>query len=136
MTEITYNKIRTRAANTARELLPPLPTKNTLDDWQSFQDELQSFDIYDAAHTEADSWDVTIYHYKAMALCMDAPTSVLHAAESQVIDQGAEWTGLYESASIICYWIIQAELVEAMESLQGELIELADNQGQSSPDQI
>ena len=128
MTDITYNKIKTRAANMARELLPAFPTKNTLDDWQSFQDEMESFDIYDAAHIEADSWDVTIYHYKAMQLCTDSPTSVLHAAESQVIDQGAEWTGLYESASIIAYWIIQAELVEAMESLQCELIELAENQ--------
>jgi hypothetical protein len=128
MTDITYDKIKTRAATMARELLPAFPTKNTLDAWQAFQDELESFDIYDAAHTEADSWDVTIYHGKAMALCTDVPTSVLNAAESQVIDQGAGWIGLYESASIIAYWIIQAELVEAMESLQCELIELADNQ--------
>ena len=129
MTEITYNKIRTRAANTARELLPPLPTKNTLDDWQSFQDELQSFDIYDAAHTEADSWDVTIYHYKAMQLCTDSPTSVLHTAESQWDQTYYEKpTGLYELASTLAYWIIKVELVEAMESLQGELIELADTQ--------
>jgi hypothetical protein len=128
MTDITYDKIKTRAANMACELLPALPTKNTLDAWQSFQDEMESFDIYDAAHTEADSWDVTIYHYKAMQLCTDAPNIVLHAAESQVIDHGAEWIGLYESAAIISYWIIQAELVEAMESLQGELIELADDQ--------
>jgi hypothetical protein len=129
MTDITYDKIRTRAANMARELLPTFPTKNTLDAWQSFQDELESFDIYDAAHTEADSWDVTIYHWKAIALCTDAPTSVLHAAESQWDEtDGEKHSGLYELASTLAYWIIQAELVEAMGALQGELIELADNQ--------
>jgi hypothetical protein len=126
---ITYNNIRTRAETMARELLPAFPTKNTLDAWQSFQDELESFDIYDAAHTEADSWDVTIYPYKAMQLCTDAPTSVLHAAESQWDETDDEKpSGLYELASTLAYWIIQAELVEAMESLQCELIELADTQ--------
>jgi hypothetical protein len=100
-----------------------------LDNWQSFQDELESFDIYDAAHTEADSWDVTIYHYKAMQLCTDAPTSVLDAAESQWDETYDEKpSGLYELASTLAYWIIKAELVEAMESLQSELIELADDQ--------
>ena len=129
MTNITYDKIRTRAANMARELLPTFPTKNTLDDWQSFQDELESFDIYDAAHTEADSWDVTIYHYKALQLCTDAPISILHAAESQWDQTYYEKpSGFYEIASTLAYWIIKIELVEAMEALQGELIELADNQ--------
>ena len=129
MTDITYDKIKTRAATMARELLPALPTKNTLDAWQSFQDELESFDIYDAALTEADSWEVAIYHYKAMQLCTDAPTSILHAAESQWDETDDEKpNGLYELASTLAYWIIQAELVEAMEALQGELIELADNQ--------
>jgi hypothetical protein len=126
---ITYNNIKTRAETTARELLPPLPTNNTLDNWQSFQDELESFDIYDAAHTEADSWDVTIYHYKAMALCTDAPIGVLHAAESQRDETDDEKpSGLYELASTLAYWIIQAELVKAMKPLQSELIDLADDQ--------
>ena len=126
---ITYDKIKTRAETMARELLPVSPTNNTLDDWQSFQDELQSFDIYDVAHTEADSWDVTIYHYKAMALCMDAPISVLHAAESQWDETDDEKpTGLYELASKLAYWIIQAELVDAMRAFEYELIDLADDQ--------
>ena len=129
MTDITYNNIKTRASDMARELLPALPKLSTTGAWEAYAEDLESFDIYEAAHMEADSWDVVIYHYKAMALCNDVPTSVLHEAEAQWEDSGDGTTsGLYELASTLAYWIVQRELADAMESAQSDLSELAQNQ--------
>lgn len=126
----TYNETIERANYSARDLLPVAPV--TVDgsvDWQGYADALESLDIYDAAHEEADSWDTVIYHYKAMALCTDVPSSVLHEAESQWEDCGDTTTaGLYELASTLAYWIVYAELIEAMESLRDDMLELCQNQ--------
>jgi hypothetical protein len=125
----TYNDVQKRAKESARDLLPELPSVNTFEAWQDFQNQVEDFDISDAAHMEADSWDTVIYHYKAMTLCSDVPTSVLHEAESQWEDCSDGTTaGLYELASALAYWIIYAELIEAMQELQSELIDLAQNQ--------
>lgn len=126
----TYNETKIRAKYSARDLLPTAPvTPDGSVDWQGYADALESFDVYDAAHMEADSWDTVIYHYKAMALCNDVPTSVLHEAESQWEDTGDKTTeGLYELASTLAYWIVYAELIEAMESLRDDMLELCQNQ--------
>jgi len=129
MTDITYNKIRTRASNMARYILPELPKVSTCEAWQAYADELESFDIYEAAHMESDSWDTVIYHYKAMALCTDVPVSVLNEAESiwsECNDKSPD--GLFEYASELAYWIVRQEIADAMESLRYELLELAQNQ--------
>lgn len=128
----TYTQVKTRAAQSALDLLPELPTVNTQDAWQAYADALDAFDVYDAAHTEADSWDTVIYYYKAMALCIDVPTSILQEAESQWADCGDKTTeGLNELSSTLAYWIVCAELTEAMESLRYELLELCHNQMES-----
>lgn len=126
----TYNETRIRAAQSARDLLPVAPvTPDGAVDWQGYADALESFDIYDAAHMEADSWDIVTYYGKAMVLCTDAPSSVLHEAESQWEDCGDKTTeGLYELASTLAYWIVYAELIEAMESLRDDMLELCQNQ--------
>lgn len=125
----TYNQVIARAKESARDLLPACPFTNGAEDWQGYADALESFDIYDAAATEADSWDTVIYHYKAMALCTDVPISVLHEAESQWEDCGDKTTpGLFELASTLAYWIVYAELIEAMESLRDDMMELCQNQ--------
>lgn len=125
----TYNKVLIRAKESARDAMPELPEKNTYEAWQAFQESVESVDIYDAAHIEADSWDTVIYNFKAMTLCTDVPSSVLHNAESQWDDCTDEKpAGLYELASVLAYWIVQTELIDAMESLQSELIELSQNQ--------
>jgi hypothetical protein len=125
----TYNDVQKRAKESARDLLPELPSVNTFEAWQDFQNQIEDFDIADAAHTEADSWDTVIYHYKAMTLCSDVPTSVLHEAESQWEDCGdGKTAGLYELASTLAYWIVYAELIDAMQELQSELIDLAQNE--------
>jgi hypothetical protein len=125
----TYNDVQKRAKESARDLLPELPSVNTYAAWQAYADELEALDVSDAAHTEADSWDTVIYHYKAMTLCSDVPTSVLHEAESQWEDcSDGKTAGLYELASVLAYWIVYAELIDAMQELQSELIDLAQNQ--------
>jgi hypothetical protein len=125
----TYNEVLIRAKESARDAMPNLPIQNTVAAWQAFQESVEAVDVYDAAHMEADSWDTVIYHYKAMVLCTDVPSSVLHNAESQWDDCTDEKpAGLYELACLLAYWIVQAELVDAMESLQAELLELAENQ--------
>jgi hypothetical protein len=125
----TYNEVQKRAKESARDLLPELPSVNTYAAWKEFQNQVEDFDISDAAHTEADSWDTVIYHYKAMTLCMDCPTIVLHNAESQWEDcSDGKTAGLSELASAIAYWIVYAELIEALQELQSELIDLAQNQ--------
>jgi hypothetical protein len=124
-----YNEVQKRAKESARDLFPELPSANTFEAWQDFQNQIEDFDIADAAHMEADSWDTVIYYYKAMTLCSDVPTSVLHEAESQWDDCNDEKpAGLYELASVLAYWIIYAELIDAMQELQSELIDLAQNQ--------
>ena len=124
-----YNDVQKRAKESARDMLPELPSVNTFDAWQDFQSQIEDFDISDAAHIEADSWDTVIYHYKAMTLCSDVPTSVLHNAESQWEDcSDGKTAGLSELASAIAYWIVYAELIEALQELQSELIDLAQNQ--------
>ena len=111
----TYNDVQKRAKESARDLLPELPSVNTYEAWKDFQNQVEDFDISDAAHTEADSWDTVIYNYKAITLCTDVPYSVLHEAESQWEDCGDGTTaGLYELASALAYWIIYAELIEAI----------------------
>lgn len=126
----TYNEVLTRAKESARDLLPTAPVNaDGSVNWQSYSEALESFDVYDSAHMEADSWDTVIYHYKAMTLCTDVPTSVLHDAEFQREDCGDNTTaGLYELASTLAYWIVYTEVVEAMESLRDEMLELCQNQ--------
>jgi hypothetical protein len=125
----TYNEVLIRAKESALDILPELPAHNSVKAWQDFIDAIEAIDSGDAAHIEADSWDIVIYSYKAMELIQDCPISVLHEAESQWRDCGDGVTeGIYELASAIAYWIIYAEVYEAIESARDELLELAENQ--------
>ena len=125
----TYSETLKRAKQSARDLLPELPTQNSVAAWHDFIDAIEAIDSGDCAHEEADSWDTVIYQYKAMELVQDCPSSVLHDAESQWRDCGDGTTeGIYELASAIAYWIVYGAVYEAIETARDELLELAENQ--------
>jgi len=125
----TYAETINRAKYSARELLPAMPIVNTYEAWETYIEALEDFDTFDAAHTEAESWDTVIYYGKAIDLCTSCPSSVLHEAESQWDDcNNDKPEGLYELACHIAYWIVYNEISEAIETLRDELIELSQNQ--------
>ena len=130
MERINQYTLEQRAKQSALDLVPDMPKENTRDAWESYLAELESLDISDLAHTEADSWDWTIYHGKAMELCTNVSSMTLEDAEEQAKDCGAfeDVEGLYELACSLAYWIVCGAVQHALNELVEELTELAETQ--------
>jgi hypothetical protein len=130
-----YTDIIERCKTSALEMLPDMPTKNDLDSWESYRDELESLrdESFDAVHQEVDSWDWTIYtHYGIKILdCL-----LLHdcqQAESDFMDcWGREpietLNDPWDMASRIAYFALCNMLRETLESAIEECLELAETQ--------
>lgn len=130
MERINQYALEKRAKQAALDLVPDMPKENTLDAWESYLAELESLDIYDLAHTEADSWDWVIYHGKAMELCTNVDNVTLDEAEEQAKDCGAfdNVAGLYELACAVAYFIVCEAIRDALARLVEELTEIAEAQ--------
>lgn len=140
---ITYLAIRKRAKDCALEYMPSLPEKNTYENWESFQQDVEALDSYDIAYESSD-WDWVIYYHRALELCQAVPSGILHEAESEVYDNGgidhlqgygcnrcSDKFGLYEMAALIASQIVIREIAEAVEDAKEELIDLAETQMES-----
>lgn len=129
----TYAEIRERAKDSAKYLVDEscdfqaAMKANTYDAWESYLESLDSFDVYDAAHTEADSWDVVIYSGKALDLINNTWQSEIDRAEESMLDAGYQYESFSHCCSILAYWIVYHAITEAIEDYISELRELAAN---------
>ena len=130
MERIDQYTLEQRARQSAMDLVPDMPKENTLDAWKDYLSELESLDVYELSHTEADSWDWAIYYGKAMKLCTSVDSVTLGEAEEQAKDCGAfdDVEGLYELACTLAYWIICEAVRDALSRHVDELMELAETQ--------
>jgi hypothetical protein len=131
--EPNWAMLTKRAKESALERLPAMPTQSTLEAWEAFRQALEEVETSECAHEEADSWDLVIYHGKALALCANLPTSVVSEAEAQAIECGGiveafESGGLGGLACLVAYWIVYQAVSEAIEEARQELLELAQGQ--------
>ena len=130
MERINQYTLEQRAKQSALDLVPDMPKENTRDAWESYLAELESLDVYDLSHTEADSWDWVTYYGNAMELCTNVDGMTLGEAEEQAKDCGAfeDVEGLYELACSLAYWIVCNAVQYAISELVEELTELAETQ--------
>lgn len=129
---ITYKAIRDRAESDAREHMPDLPTENTVEAWESFQQAVEDLDATAIAY-ESYEWDWVVYYHRAMELCQAVPSSVLHEAEQDFEGMGGpngmgDSVGLYELAFHLALIIVTREIAEAVERIKDELIDMAETQ--------
>ena len=134
--EPNYRNLITRAKDSAQEHIPALPTVNTLEAWQAYEQALIDLEPSEIANEEADSWDWVIYYGQAMDLCANVPSGILHRAETMVQDSGGvedqfESGGLYGVACVCAYHIVYFAVCEAVEELRDELLELVATQIQN-----
>lgn len=127
----TYAEIRIRAKDSAKYLvddsrdLESAIAANTYDAWESYLESLDSFDIYDCAHAEADSWDVVIYTGKALDLIANTWATELDKAEESMKETGFEFSDFGQTCCVLAYWIVYHAMVEALESYIAEMQEFA-----------
>lgn len=131
--EPNYRNLITRAKDSAQEHVPALPTVNTLEAWQAYEQALIDLEPSEVASEEADSWDWVIYYGQAMDLCANVPSGILHRAETDLQDfdgiaQQFETGGLYGVACACAYHIVHVAICEAVEELRDELLELVATQ--------
>ena len=128
-----YQEMLNRAKQDAEELIKDsvsfakAKAINTFDGWADYINALESLELSVMADSCADSWDTVIYHYKALQLCIDCPSSVLSEAESASEDFGGDPVGLYELASRIAYFIVTQAISEALQDEVDGYIELAES---------
>lgn len=129
----TYAEIRERAKDSAKCLVDDscdwqaAAKENTYDSWESYLESLNDFDVYDAAHTEADSLDVVIYSGKALDLINNTWQSEIDRAEESMMDAGYTFESFSHCCSILAYWIVYHAIYEAIENYISDLRELAAN---------
>lgn len=129
----TYAEIRERAKDSAKYLVDEscdfqaAMKANTYDAWESYLESLDAFDVYDAAHSEADSWDVVIYSDKALDLINNTWSSELQQAEESMQDTGFEYQDFSQTCCTLAYWIVYHAVAEAIESYLYDMRELAAN---------
>ena len=128
---ISWKAIDERCKRAALEMLPDLPTANTLEAWQDFESALESAvdDARDSAWQEVESWDWAIYTWCGMEIIRTLDSSELSDAEQEWADcnSGAP-DGVYEYASQVAFFALVRKLQEAVESAADDLRELAANQ--------
>ena len=124
-TKITYKAIRDRANRDAMEFMPDLPTCGTVEALESFISDVESIDTFGVA-SELSEWDWVIYYHRAMELCLAVPNDVLLVAEDQAKDCGPnDEYGLFETAFNCAYWIVNNEIVQAIEQVKEDMTDLA-----------
>lgn len=127
----TYAEIRGRAKDSAKYLVDECCdfesaiAANTCGAWESYLESLDSFDIYDCAHTEADSWDVVIYTGKALDLIANTWSSELNQAEESMQETGFEFSDFGQTCCTLAYWIVYHAMTEALENYIAEMQEFA-----------
>jgi len=117
-----FRELPARAKATARDLI---------EDWIAQGEPVEDFDIFDAAHAEADGMDWVIYTHHALALCDAVSGSELGEAEDEVLDMsGPEGIaeafrrgGLGGVACLTAYWIVHRAVVSALEAEVERVIE-------------
>lgn len=133
MSDITYKQIMDRCAEAAREHTPALPTSNTIEAWEEFNDALEALDAYDIAHEEVDGWDWSIYTHYGMKIVDLIPQDDLNDAEAQWHEMDGpsgidESFGVYEFASKVAYFYLVAQVVQQIEALVEVLQEMAQHE--------
>lgn len=129
----TYAEIRERAKDSAKYLVDEscdfqsAAKENTYDAWESYLESLNDFDVYDAAHSEADSWDVVVYSGKALDLINNTWSSELAQAEESMGDTGFQYEDFSQTCCTLAYWIVYHAVAEAIESYIDDMRELAAN---------
>lgn len=127
----TYAEIRERAKDSAKYIVDEscdfqaAAKENTYDSWESYLESLNDFDVYEAAHTEADSWDVVIYSGKALDLINNTWSSELQQAEESMQDTGFEYRDFSQTCCTLAYWIVYHAVAEAIEAYIDDMRELA-----------
>jgi len=116
-----FRELPARAERIARDLI---------EDWIAQGEPVEDFDIFDAAHAEADGMDWVIYTHHALALCDAVSGSELGEVEEQVLDIGREGIaeafrqgGLGGVACLTAYWIVHRAVVSALEAEVERVIE-------------
>lgn len=126
-----YREILNRAEDSAKYLVDEscdfseALKENTYESWQEYLVALESFDVSDAAHSEADSWDVVIYTHKALQLIECTWGSDLDRAEESMNDCGFEFESFSQCCTSLAYWIVYHAVYEALEEYIAEMQELA-----------
>lgn len=129
----TYAEIRERAKGAAKCLIDEscdfksAMNENTYDSWETYLESLDAFDVYDAAHMEADSWDVVIYSGKALDLINNTWQSEIDRAEESMQDTGFEFQDFAQTCTVLAYWIVYHALTEALEAYVDDMRDLASN---------
>ena len=134
---LTYREIETRCKDATKELAPDMPTKNTLEAWESFLDELESFDVHEGVNEYVESWDWSIYTHFGWKILHCAPQSMIDDAESAYLElnHGIEVQELeggtfdiWSLQSSIAYFVLVNMVQDELNGLIQELIELAETQ--------
>jgi hypothetical protein len=132
--KMTYMAIVERCKTSANEMLPDLPTKNTLEAWESYRDELESLrdEFSDVVWQEVDSWDWSIYTHYGLKILEALPYSDVCDAESLFFDTCSDLDsetlgGVYEFASKVAYFALCNMLQEYLETAIDECTELAES---------
>lgn len=130
-----YRDIIERCKSSAIDMLPDMPTKNDLDSWGVYRDQLDRLkdETYDVTHQEIDSWDWAIYTHYGIKVLECLPLEECQQAESDFFDiWGSEPIELlndpWDMASRIAYFALYNMLSEALESAIEECLELAETQ--------
>lgn len=132
---ITYKDIEDRCKNAAKEFLPDFPKEGTLENWESFLEEVETLqeEAYEKASEEVDSWDWCIYTYQGFKVFDALDSSEQNNAEQEWADCGGYEAardgcqGPYEIACAIAYFALARMLAEEIEAACEDFIELANN---------
>ena len=133
---LTYREIETRCKDAAKELAPAMPSTNTLEAWESFLEELESFDVYEGINEYVESWDWSIYTHFGWKILHCVPQSMIDDAESTFLEYNhgievQELAGgfdIWSLQSSIAYFVLIQWVQEELSGLIQELIELAQNE--------
>lgn len=133
---ITYLDIMERCKNAAKDLTPDLPKEDTLEDWVSFLEDIETLqeEAYEKASEEVGSWDWCIYTYQGFEVYNALDNSAQFCAEQEWSDCGGyeaardQSQGPYEIACAIAYFALARMLSEEIDAACDDLIELANNQ--------
>lgn len=130
---LTYSEIETRCKEAAKELTPSLPTENTIEAWEAFEQELEDFDT-NQVWEHVEGWDWSIYTNFGWKILHTVPQSRIDDAESQWLEfnHGMEVQDIaggfdiWTIQSSIAFHVLIAWVGEEIQSLIVELQEVAD----------
>lgn len=132
---LTYKTILTRCKADVLEYLPDLPKENTVEAWESYLEELETWrddSLYESAMESVENWDWTIYTHYGLKILDALPLEVCQQAESDFFDLwGSEpidtLNDPWDMASRIAYFALLNTWQECAEECVEELLELAND---------